>query len=110
MQFLFSLMVLFLLTEWELLYKEKKPLIPEEETRCKAALDNDLNNLLKEEKMQDVRYHCITVTETSLEIRFAQTDLSRSPNMDVLSTIVKRCFDKHRLSNLTVKKGKYVSR
>lgn len=85
-------------------------LIPKEETGCKAALHNDLNNLLKEEKMQDVRYDCITVTEASLEIRFAQNDLSRIPNMDVLSTIVKRCFDKHGLSKLTVKKGKYVSR
>lgn len=103
-------MVLFLLIEWELLYKEKHKLTAEEETRCKAALHNDLNNLLKEETMQDVRYDCITVTETSLQIRFATNDLSRSPNMDVLSTIVKRCFDKHRLSNLTVKKGKYVSR
>lgn len=103
-------MVLFLLIEWELLYKEKHKLTAEEETRCKAALHNDLNNLLKEETMQDVRYDCITVTETSLEIRFAQNDLSQNPNMDVLSTIVKRCFDKHRLSNLTVKNGKYVSR
>lgn len=84
--------------------------MPEEETRCQTALHNSLNDLLKEEKMKDVRYDFITVTKTSLEIRFARNDLSRSPNMDILSTIVKRCFDKHRLSNLTVKKGKYVSR
>lgn len=44
-------MVLFLLIEWELLYKEKKFLIFEEEIRCKVVFDNDLNNLLKEEKM-----------------------------------------------------------
>lgn len=100
----------FILIEWELLYNERYKLTAEEETRCKAALHNDLNNLLKEETMQDVRYDCITVTETSLEIRFAVNDLSRSPIMDVLSTIVKRCFDKHSLSNLTVKKGKYISR
>lgn len=110
MQFLFFLMVLFLLTEWELLYNEKYKLISEEETKCKAALHSSLNDLLKEEKMQDVRYDCITVTKTSLEIRFAQKDSSRNPNMDVLSTIVIKCFDKHSLSNLTVKRGKYVSR
>lgn len=110
MQFSFSLIVLFLLTEWTLLYNKKYKLISEEETKCKAALQHDLNNLLKEETMQDVRYDCITVTETSLEIRFAVNDLSQSPNMDVLSTIVKRCFDKHRLSNLTVKNGKNISR
>lgn len=98
------------MTEWELLYDEKYKLLPKEETSCKAALHNSLNDLLKEEKMQDVRYDCITVTETSLEIRFAQKDFSRNPNIDVLSTIVKRCFDKHKISNITVKRGNYVSR
>lgn len=105
-----DLKIQYFTIEWELLYNERYKLTAEEETRCKAALHNDLNNLLKEETMQDVRYDCITVTETSLEIRFAVNDLSRSPIMDVLSTIVKRCFDKHSLSNLTVKKGKYISR
>lgn len=99
-----------LLIEWELLYNERERLITEEETRCKAALHESLNDLLKTEKMPGVRFDRIVVTEKSLEISFAKRDLSCNPNIDVLSTIVKRCLEKHSLSSFIVKKGRYVSR
>lgn len=91
------------MTESELLYNEK------EEDSCKAAV-HSLNDLVKEEKMQDVRIDHITVTEKSLEIRFAVRDLYCIPKMDDISYTVKRCFDKHKLNSFTVKKGRAVSR
>lgn len=98
------------MTDWELLYMEKYKLTSEEVHRCKTALSNSLNDLLKQENMPDVHYDCITVTNKTLEIRFAMRNLSFNPNIDALSTIVKRCFDKHKLNKLTLKKERVVSR
>lgn len=101
---------LFLLTEWELARNENVELLPEEKSRCRAALSKSLNEFLKEEKMQDVRYDCINVTEKSLEITFARMDLSCTPDMVVLSAIVERCFSEHKLSEFIAKNGRVVSR
>lgn len=105
-----NLFFLVRLTEWELVYNEKYTLFPAEEQECKAALSKSLNDLLKEEEIPAVRYDYITVTHKTLEIRFVVGDLSYYPNIDALSTIVKRCFNKHKLRSLTVKKGRVASR
>lgn len=98
------------MTEWELLNYKKPRLTPKDEHNCKAALSKSLNDLLKEQELPDVCYDCINVTKKTLEIRFAVRDLSYNPNIVALSTIVKSCFDKHKLNSLTVKKGRIVSR
>lgn len=106
----FGFFLLFLMTEWELFHNGKYMLLPKEKNECEDALSNSLNDLLKQENMPDVHYDCITVTNKTLEIRFAMRNLSFNPNIDALSTIVKRCFDKHKLNKLTLKKERVVSR
>lgn len=98
------------MTDWELLYMEKYKLTSEEVHRCKTALSNSLNDLLKQENMPDVHYDCITVTMKTLEIRFAVRDLTYDPNIDALSIIVKKCFYKHKLNKLSIKNGRVTSR
>lgn len=93
-------------------FEEKYPLESEEVTSCKNALFETLNDLLKEEKLQDVYIYedCVNVTKNSLTIKFAVRDLFRFPNVDVLSVIVNICLNKHGLNNITVRNGTEVSR
>lgn len=103
---------LFCFTEWSLCYEEEHPLKSDEITSCRNALFETLNDLLKEEKLQDVYVYedCVYVTNNSLTIKFAVRDLFCFPNVDVLSVIVNICLDKHRLNNITVRNGTEVSR
>lgn len=94
------------------MFEEKYQLKSDEVTRCRNALFETLNDLLKEEKLQDVNVYedCVNVTKNSLTIKFASRDLFRFPNVDVLSVIVNICLIKHGLNNITVRNGTEVSR
>lgn len=103
---------LFWFTEWSLCFEEEYQLKSDEVTSCRNALFETLNDLLKEEKLQDVYVYkdCVYVTKNSLTIKFAVRDLFCFPNVDVISVIVNICFDKHRLNNITVRNGTEVAR
>lgn len=94
--------------EWELFNYKKIWLIFKDEYNCKVVFFKSLNDLLKEQEL--LCYDCINVIKKILEIRFVVRDLFYILNIDVLSIIVKSCFDKYKFNSLIVKKGRIVLR